>query len=102
MRIRTSPVGRSETGMSRKEAWNWPLSLVIQRARKVSVTGRLSRSGDTGAQHGARIASMSVPGRAREPIPGEMLAQYRVEPRAGGGGRGAVSRGYDTRLQRKV
>ncbi len=33
---------------------------------------------------------------------GEMLAQYRVEAKIGEGGMGAVFRGYDTRLRRRV
>jgi serine/threonine protein kinase/Tol biopolymer transport system component len=39
---------------------------------------------------------------ALELAPGETLAQYRVEAKIGEGGMGAVYRGFDTRLHRKV
>jgi hypothetical protein len=39
---------------------------------------------------------------ALELVPGEKLAQYRVESKIGEGGMGVVYRGYDTRLQRIV
>jgi eukaryotic-like serine/threonine-protein kinase len=39
---------------------------------------------------------------ALELVPGQTLAQYRVEAKIGEGGMGAVYRGYDTRLRRNV
>ena len=39
---------------------------------------------------------------ALELRPGDSLAQYRVEAKLGEGGMGAVYRGYDSKLQRKV